>query len=131
MPPQNLHWKFLGRPVKPVAFGLMLSMLVIAWAAFTDVGVLRNAFLADFLGGAALTCAAVMGTAWWRRNQALAELGLLMASIIWGLRFWLIVLIAGNAITTEGLWLSLGWTAIAAGSYLLEKTDTQMSKVNP
>jgi len=124
MPPMNLHWKILGRPVKPVAFGLMFSMMVIGWAAFSDVGVLGKNFLADFLGGAALMTAAVLASGWYRSSQMLAELGLLMASIIWALRFWLIVLVNNHSISTEGLWLSIGWVVIASGSYLLEKADS-------
>jgi len=128
MPPLNLHWTVFKRPVKPVAFGLCFSMFVIAWAAFTNVGVLDGNSLADLLGGAALAVAFVFGLAWWHKSQWMAELALLMAFVIWGMRFWLIVFVAGNGISTEGLWLSAGWAVIAGGSYLLEKTDTRRSR---
>ena len=125
MPPMNLHLKVFGRPVKPVAFGLALSMLVIAWAAYTNVGVLDGSDLADLLGGGALIVAVIFTIAWWHRSQRMAELALLLSFIVWGWRFWLIVLVADNRITQEGLWLSLGWAVIAGGSYLLEKTDSR------
>jgi hypothetical protein len=128
MPPQNLHWRILGRPVKPVAFALAYSMLIIAWAAYANIGVLDGSELADILGGACLAVFAVFVIAWWHTSQRLAELGLLLSFIVWGMRFWLIVFLAGNSISTEGLWLSLGWTVIAGGSYLLEKTDSRTAR---
>ncbi len=123
MPPMNLHWKIFGRAVKPVAFALSWSMLVIAWAAYTNSGVLDGSDWADLLGGGAMVTFVVFAIAWWHRSQRIAELGLLLAFFMWTTRFWLVVLVNPGGVSYEGMFLSLGWMLIAGGSYLLEKTD--------
>jgi hypothetical protein len=127
MPPMNLRWKVWGRPVKPVALALTITMLIIAWAAVTNVGVLNSSSWADLLAGSALLTAGVLVAGWVRSSQRLAEVGLLLASFVWATRFWLIVLVNPGNITLEGLWLSVCWVVVASGSYLLEKADQRAS----
>ena len=129
MPPMNiLGIKFLGRPIKPVAFALSWSMIIIAWAAFDDVGVLDGSRWADALGVGAIAVSGILVAAWWKNSQQWAEIGLAAAFFLWTTRFLLILLVNNNPITQEGLWLSLGWVVIAGGSYLLEKDDTSGKK---
>jgi len=124
MPPLNLKWKIFGRPVKPVSFALTLTMLVIANAGFTDTGVLGDHFLSDFLGGGAVAIALLFVIAWVHTSQRLAETAMLLSCFLWTTRFWLIIFVAGNPIRSEGLWLSACWAIVAAGSYLLERIDS-------
>jgi hypothetical protein len=127
MPPMNLHWNVFGRPIKPVAFALMWSLLVVAWAAFTNQGVLDGSDWADALGGGSIVVASMFMTGWWKNSQRMAEWALLSAFYIWAVRFFLVVLVANNPISQEGLWLSIGWMIVSGGSYLLEKTDPNAS----
>jgi type IV secretory pathway VirB3-like protein len=129
MPPMNLNWKVFGRPVKPVAFSLMLTMLIIAWAAIVNVGVLGASVWADVLLVLTVGVAALTMVAWVRNSQRLTERALLSAFFVWGIRFWLVVLVADNPVSTEGLYLSVCWMIVAGGSYLLEKTDPRTRKV--
>lgn len=124
MPPMNVpHWTVFGRPVKPVAFALMLTMLTISWAAWSDAGLLGAAVGADFLGIAAGSVGLLLFTAWWRRSQRLAEWGLLMAFAIWFFRTFLVVMLNWGNAPTDGWFLSLSWVLVAGGSYWLEKAD--------
>ena len=120
---QNLRWKVWGRPIKPVAFTLMCTMLVITWFAFANVGVLDGSQWADVLAVAALGNAGVLFTGWVRNSQRLAEAGLLIAFFLWTVRFLLIVLTNPQPISTEGFFLSIGWAMVAGGSYVLERAD--------
>jgi hypothetical protein len=114
--------------VKPVAFGLMMSMLVIAWAAFANVGVLDGSRWGDVLGTCSLAAGTILGLGWARSSQRLARWGLLAAFGVWTARVALILLVNHQPITTEGLWLSIAWGAIAAGSYFLEATAAPCSR---
>jgi hypothetical protein len=128
MAPLNLpKVTVFGRPVKPVALGLGISMCVIAWAAFTDVGVLDGSRWADLLGLGAFTVAGTLFVAWYKRSQSLAEAGLLMSFFVWVTRFMLVILVGNNPISQEGLWLSLAWVVISGGAYLLERADPNTS----
>lgn len=129
MPPMNLNWKVFGRPVKPVAFSLMLTMLIVAWAAIVNVGVLGASVWADALLVLTTGVAALIMVAWVKNSQRLTEWALLAAFFVWGIRFWLVVLVADNPISEEGLYLSVCWMIVAGGSYLLEKTDPRTRKV--
>lgn len=124
MAPLNLPWEFLGRPIKPVAFVLMLSMIVITAFAFADLGVLGASVYADFLGGLSLGVGGMFGIAWVIRSQSLSEWALIGAFFVWGIRFWVIILVqAGHGLVTEGWYLSFLWMLLAGGSWLLERSD--------
>ena len=123
MPPQNLSWSIFGRPIKPVAFALAISMLIISFSAYQDFGVLGKSKWADGLALVAVLDAVFLTFAWVRSSQLYAEWGLLLAFAVWDVRFWLIVFVSSNPISTEGLWLAACWSIVAGGSYLLEKTD--------
>jgi len=129
MPPQNLSWSIFGRPVKPVALVLMNTMLVLAFVAWVDIGVLGNSIWADILGLFAFSIAVVFGLAWFKKSQTLAEWALTGAFFVWGFRFWAILLVRGeSAFTSEGWYLAFLWTVLAGGSWLLERSDPKAQK---
>lgn len=128
MTPLNLRWTILGRPVKPVALALMLTMLILAVANITDIGILGSNPGGDVLAGLSLATAALLATGWVRRSQLIAELGLAAAFFVWGIRFFLGVFVAPHPLITEGIYLSLCWAMVAGGSYLLERIDNTSSR---
>lgn len=128
MPPMNLRWTVLGRPVKPVAFTLMMTMLVLTVANLAGVGILGLHSMANFLAGVAVSTGVILFLGWWMRSQGLAEAGLLAASFVWTGRFWLALFLTDEPLIQEGTWFSLLWALVAAGSYLLERTDSSSGR---
>lgn len=125
MPLLNLPWSIFGRPIKPVAFVLMMSMFVIAAFAAADLGVLGDSVWADFLGGFALAVGVLFAIAWYVRSQIVSEWALLGAFFVWGIRFWVIILVQTNhSLVTEGWYLSFLWMLLSGGSWLLERSDS-------
>lgn len=126
MPPMNLRWTIWGRPVKPVAFSLMVTMLILTVINVTDYGILTDHAAGDVLAGGALFTAGMLGYGWYMRSQMVAEIGLVCAFFVWTTRFCLGLMLA--PITNEGIYLSLCWAVVAGGSYLLEKTDNKYDR---
>ena len=124
MPPLNLHWKFLGRPVKPVALGIGLAMMAIFAANIDDLGILDGSQWGDFLGGLALAVVMLFFCGWIINSQQLTEWALITAFWVFSVRFWLIIFIVPGHGLGEALWLDLSFMLIAGGSYLLEKLDS-------
>lgn len=130
MPPQNLGITVFGRQVKPVAFVLMTTMFIIGAFSIADAGVLGESEWSDVLGGMGFTIGAVFLSAWWTRSQYIAEMALLGAFFVWGLRFWGIIFVQGaHSFRTEGFYLSLCWMLLAGGSWLLERADPRPETV--
>ena len=124
MPPLNLPWTFFGRPIKPVAFVLMVTMMVLGVSAITDRGVLQDSIWADVIGVLALCVSVILFYAWYKKSQTWAEYALLGAFFVWGIRFWGIVFTQGfDALTQEPGCLALLWMLLAGGSWLLERAD--------
>ena len=111
-----------GRPIKPVALGLTVAMLIIWPSAITDEGVLDGSFWGDFIGWWAFGIAAVLITAWWTRWQRLYEFGLQMVFTLMIFRFVASFLVNDGEWTQSGA-LSIAWAIIAGGSYILEKNS--------
>lgn len=109
---------FMGRRIKPVAFGLAVACASFAWSAITDTGVLDGTLWSDIVGALGVTTAVLLTVAWWRGSQRLAEWGLLAVAFIYAIRIWFILLTVGFA---EGLWLSIGTFIVASGSFILER----------
>jgi len=124
MPPLNLHWRVLGRPVKPVSFGIAFAMLAIFAANVDDLGILDGSQWGDFLGGMAIAVAILFITGWGLNSQHLTEWALIGAFWVFSVRFWLILFIAKDHGIGEPAWLDLAFMMIAGGSYLLEKLDS-------
>lgn len=124
MPILNLPWTLFGRPIKPVSFVLMMTMLVIAYIALTNTGILGPSVYADLLGAAAVVVALLFAWAWWATSQEIAEWALLLAFFLWGFRFWAVIFVLGDdALRIEGFYLSFLWMLLSGGSWLLERSD--------
>lgn len=123
MSPMNLKWKIWGRPIKPVAFALSLTMLVMFGFNATNNGILDGSPEGDILGGFALGVSVLFTYGWVRNAQTATELALIGALFAWTARFWLTVFLVPSPWISEGFWFSIAWAVIAGGSYLLEKAD--------
>ncbi len=121
MPPLNLSISILGRPVKPVAFGLGIYMVAFMAYNLLDRGVFGPSRWGDVLAvvaGAALTLLVV---SWVANSQRLAEVGLLLSSTVFFIRGLFLLLTVGAS--SEGVYYSIASAIIAGGSYFLERAD--------
>lgn len=124
MPPMNLPFTVFDRPIKPVSLVLMNSMLILGWGGFTENGILGTSLWGDVIGVVAFGTAAISVTAFFKRNQRWAEFALIGAFFVWGVRFWALILLNGLSVFwREAVWLSACWMLLAAGSWLLERSD--------
>jgi len=135
MPPLNMYVRFLGRPVKPVSFFFMLASLELAYILFKQEGIIQGRATTLVLGVLSVVAAGLFMYGWWNSKtreewpQRMTEWALLLTSFLWGARFWA-GLVEESARTsfptlgTEGIWLSLCWSGIAAGAWWLEHADT-------
>lgn len=109
-----------GRPLKPVALGLTLAMVVIAQsnARTSDRGVQLP--LSLILALAAAIAAGTLLAGWIGRWQKVAEIGLLLAFGTYMTRAAFIFLESG---WDQAVFFSVSTAIIAGGSYLLEHED--------
>jgi hypothetical protein len=109
-----------GRAVKPVAFGLTLTMLIIAQAniRMADRGVVYP--LSVVLAVLAILSAVMLTVGWFGRQQRLAEYGLLMVVAVYLTRAVFVFMESGP---DQAVWFSLTTVIIAGGSYFLEASD--------
>ncbi len=113
--------RVLGRPIKPVALGLSLTMLVVFWVNVRDTGRVTDELLAHLLTVLAGVAFVLLVAGWVWTRQRLAETGLLLAAATLFTRSMFLYLTGG--ITEQAVWLTLASAITAAGAYLLEKTD--------
>jgi peptidoglycan/LPS O-acetylase OafA/YrhL len=109
-----------GRPFKPVALGLTLTMLVVAQANLRgyDRGTEPPlAYVVAFLAGAAIVC---MVYGWIGRSQRAAEAGFLLVVAAYTTRAAFIQM---SNPWDAAVWFSLASVIIAGGAYMLEATD--------
>lgn len=124
MPPMDLPWSVCGRPIKPVSLVLMNTMLILGFVAITDKGLLQDSEWADIIGLIALGVAIIFIVGFWRFSQKLNEYALIGAFFVWGVRFWGILLTQGvDGFSKEAGYLAIMWMLLAAGSWLLERSD--------
>jgi Kef-type K+ transport system membrane component KefB len=121
VPPLNLKVRFLGRPVKPVAFGLMLLCLILV-----GFNVFRSDSLTDsdwsyLVIGLAGLAAVVLFLGWWLSNQWLCEVGMLLVFGVHFTRAVFIFMVVGAH--DQNAYQSLAVCVLAAGSYALERLD--------
>jgi len=118
---------FLGRPIKPLAFAIMMSVATIFWfnvVANTDV--LYDSLAGDIVGVTAGASTAMLMGAWWFRSQRFVEYGLLLAAGVWISRLLTVIFIQG--LDFYGVYLSFAWTIATVSAYLLETWDTQKQR---
>ena len=121
---RRINTQFLGRPIKPVAFGFFVAMLIIFPSAINDEGVLDGSLWGDFIGWSALGTAIVLFLAWLRRSQRLYEISLQLVFFLMIFRFVGATLVQHQP--TQAGNLALAWAVIAGGSYLLEKSAREV-----
>lgn len=109
-----------GRPLKPVALGLTLTMVIVAQANLraADRGTTPPlSYVVAAVAGAAVI-ALIWG--WVGRSQRLAEIGLLLVVAAYATRAAFVYLSSGP---DQAVFFSLASVIIAGGSYLLEATS--------
>jgi hypothetical protein len=121
MPPLNLPITVFNRPVKPVAFGFSVLMIVLTVVGVTGTGVFGTSILGDVETAVSAVAAAALIGGWIGRSQRIAEIGLLLVFIVYTMRGVFIGLYYGPS--KYDMYLSLGAAIIAGGSYLLEHAD--------
>lgn len=119
MPPLHLHWRLLGRPVKPVSLALLLTMITIGVINIIDEGVLTDAFEADVLSGWCLGVSTMFVSAWAINSRTLERGALIGAFMAWFFRGALVLLLSPHSV--EAWIMSFLWAMVAAGAYLLER----------
>lgn len=112
--------RVLGRPLKPVALGLALTMTIVAQSNLRNMD--RGTVPPLSYLVAAIAAAAVIALAggWIGRNQRLAEIGLLLVVGAYATRAAFIYLSSGF---DQAVFFSLATVIIAGGSYLLEASS--------
>lgn len=124
MPPLDLSINVFGRPLKPVSLVFAATMLLVGIVSILDIGVLKDSLWSDVIGAIAFGVFGIFSVSWWFRSQIIGEVALLGAFFVWGCKFWIILLMYGDSsFRKESFWLSLLWSLLAAGSWLLERAD--------
>ena len=121
MPPLSLPYNFLGRPVKPLPFAAMITMLVITIINLYDVGIAGNAVWGDFISIIAGAAAACLVVGWWKSSQRMSEAGLLAAASVWFARSIFAMITLSPAVYNWAF--SMCWAIALSGAYLLERSD--------
>jgi hypothetical protein len=120
-------YTFMGRPIKPLALALSLSMATIFWFNIVaNEGILVETLAGDVVGYAAGASSLLLFIGWWVKSQLMAEVGLLMSAGVWVSRAALI-LILGDW-NTASFFFSASWVIAAVGAYLLEALDPDAKK---
>lgn len=124
----DLPLKVYGRPLKPLALSVMLSMVVIAVINVLDVGLAADHLWGDFIGLLAAVSAAAMAGGWFARSQSMAEVGMLIAAGVWMVRGVFALLYNGSVPIGYGWAFSFCWALAAGGAYMLERVDDSEHK---
>lgn len=110
---------FLGRPIKPLAFALMMATGTLVWANVVDVDFLGDAYIGDIVAAVAGAAVVLLFAGWWTRSQLLAEWGLLLSSGVWVARAMTVFFI-GVHVDPVAFLLSICWAVAAGGAFMLE-----------
>jgi hypothetical protein len=110
-----------GRPLKPVAFGLTLAMVIVAQSNFRGADRGTEYPLSVFLGFAAVAAIVTLIVGWVCSRQRVAEAGLLLVVGVYVTRAAFIQMYNP---WDQAVFFSLSTAIIAAGSYMLEATST-------
>lgn len=126
----DLPWRFIGRPIKPLAFAQMVALFVIGWAYLwhTTDEIGTDNLLGDATGLLAFMAGLLLLAGWWRGSQRLAEIGLLIGAGVWIARAALVLMLGYNE-DPVAFWLSLCWATAAGGAFLLESIDEEVDGI--
>ena len=120
-------YQFLGRPIKPLALAIALSMATIFWFNIVEsTGILVPTVAGNIVGYCAGASAVLLFAGWWARSQALAETGMLLAAGVWISRTVFIGLL--EEWYSYSFFFSVAWSLASVGSYLLESFDPENRK---
>ena len=116
-----------GRPLKPVALGLTLTMVIVTQANLRGIDRGTVPPLSYLVAVLSATAVVTLLWGWIGRNQKAAEIGLLLVIGTYITRAAFIALESGLA--EQAVWFSLATVVIAAGSYALEVDDRYRGRV--
>lgn len=109
-----------GRPLKPVALGLTLTMAIVAQANFRGIDRGTTPPLSYVVAAIAVVAFVALLWGWVGRNQRAAEIGLLLVVAAYSTRAAFVYLSSGF---DQAVFFSLASVIIAGGSYLLEASS--------
>jgi hypothetical protein len=112
---------FLGRPIKPLAFAIAMSMATLFWYNIVlNTGAFHAGIIGDLVGAVAGASCVLLFAGWWVRSESVEQLGLLFATGVWITRTFFIGFLDG--FSEIGVWLSACWALVVAATYFLEVT---------
>jgi hypothetical protein len=118
----ELPWTAFGRPVKPVAFALTITMISTFAVAYNgDAVAIGNTVWSQLVGYFAALTSAFLIVGWVWRSQRLAEFGYLFCFAVW--MFRLAVYITDVHPVGDRYVLAAMYALISGGAYLLEVAD--------
>lgn len=117
--------RVLGRPLKPVALGLTLTMVIIAQSNFRGADRGTQYPLSVVLGIAAVAAAVTLLVGWIKGLQKVAEIGLLLVVGVYVARATFIQM---SSPFDQAVWFSLATVIIAGGSYVLEASEDRRGR---
>lgn len=109
-----------GRPLKPVAMGLTLTMVIVTQANLRGVDRGTDAPLSYLVAGLSVAATLALIAGWFTGNGRLMRIGLLLVVAVYTARAVFIAMASGS---DQAVWFSLATVIIAGGSYLLESRD--------
>lgn len=116
----DLPFRVFGRPLKPVALGLTLTMIIIAQSNLRGVDRGTDYPLSTILGVLAVVSAITLAVGWFWDRQTIAEVGLLLTVGVYTTRA---AFIQFSTPWDQAIWFSLATVVIAGGAYMLEASD--------
>ena len=134
MPPLNLPVTVFGRPLKPLALGIVVAMLVLTLAGILDQGALHSSGWGDLVSAVAFASFTAFMGGWWARSQRMAEMALLLATGVFTARAAALLMLHFEILDVAA-WLSVASAITAGGAYALERVDPRgrraVSSVDP
>jgi hypothetical protein len=124
----ELPWLWRGRHVRPYAFAVSLTMVVLAWYLLVrgyDPGASLSGHSSSgrIVGGAAFLSFALLWGGFWAQRSGLMKLGLLGTAGVMATRTVMIFYSVGFA--NQSAWFSACWVLASSGAYLLELTTAE------
>ena len=110
--------EIFGRPIMPVAAGIAVSMVTLAFAdVFFSGGddPLGKGFFGDAVGWAALLSSALFAVAWVFRSPRALEVALMLATGVWLSRAIYFAFI--GSFGSIFFWLAIAWTLVCLGAW--------------
>jgi hypothetical protein len=109
-----------GRPLKPVALGLTLTMVIVAQSNLRGADRGTEYPLSIILGVLAIAAAVTLAVGWIGKRQRIAEVGLLLVVGVYAARAAFIQMVSPF---DQAVWFSLSTVVIAGGAYILEASS--------